>query len=389
MLLLLAAVAVVQGPYDADPKHPWNELHQALFTWRPLTIRTTVPAGLESDPLYWPISTDPWTFSAPLLPALDRALASGDLKDPLKRAILQHDLWLFLDSLDGMPQGGGWSVAPEDATARAAARRRIARLMRRVALTGAEIRARPDNLAAAVSSGRVATAFDPDQPDRPFLPKDLLDPKGGWVLLGREDGAPAAELHVKHFRGRSAFLVYASLPDGREPTMQYIRSLSALNKTKMPERSPVGTRLLFVRRPLLLDRDGNLHLSPLVEEVRIRAEGKDGAAVFEFHLNRNDLFGGLGGGIRAAAQNEEGVLFFFNRGSSKQSIRASCAECHGNHVTPAAVARYGGRDPRTHEVLATGIPFRESTVEAESGTVMKWKQADKSWDTLRQFWPKE
>jgi hypothetical protein len=194
---------------------------------------------------------------------------------------------------------------------------------------------------------------------------------------------------VKHFRGRSTFLVYASLPDGREPTMKYIRALGTLNKEKMPDRSPVGTRLLFVRHPLLLDRNGSLNPSPLVEEVRIRVEGKDGAAVFEFHLNRSDLFAGIGGGIRAAAPNEEGVLFFFHRGSSKQSIRASCAECHGNHVSPAAVARYGGRDPETHEVLATGIPFRESTVETESGTVMKWKQSDKSWDTLRQFWPKE
>lgn len=388
-MVLLLAFALQAGPYDADPKHPWNELHQALFTWRPTTIRTTVPAGLESDPLYWPISTDPWTFSASLLPALDRALAADDLKAPLKRAILQHDLWLMLDGLDGMPQGGGWSVAPEDATARAAARRRIARLMRRVALTGDEIRALPDNFAAAVSSGRVATAFDPDHPDRPFLPKDLLDPQGGWVLLGREDGVPAAEQHVKHFRGRSAFLVYASHPDGREPTLQFIRVLSALSRTKMPDRSPVGTRLLFVRRPILLDREGNLYVSPLVEELRIRVEGKDGAAVFEFHLNRSDLFTGIGGGLRAAAPDEEGVLFFFHRGSSRQSIRASCAECHGNHVMPAAVARYAGRDPKTHEVLATGIPFRESTVEAESGTTLKWKQADKSWDTLRQFWPKE
>jgi len=398
MEVLAAAVLLVAaqgGPYDADPKHPWNELHEALFTWRP-TKHDKVPAGLESDPLFWPPGFQEWTFSAVLLPILDRFLEKDSdalVKDPLKRAVLQRDLWMFLDGLEGMPQGGFRSMPPEDQVARDGARRRIARLMRRLALSPEQIRALPDNLAAAVASGRSPKAFDPAVPERPFLPADLLDPKGPWVLLGREDGMPAAEQHVKHFRGRSAFLLYASLPEGVEPTLDYFRKLGALNKAKAPDASPVGTRLLFVRRSFLLDADGKPHLSPLTEEVRIRVEmakaerGIEGR--FEFHLNRADLFAAIGGGLRAADAQEEAPLFFFHRGSAKERIRPSCSECHGTHATPQAALRYGGRDPRTREILSTGIPLRATTVDREAEATLKWKQADKSWELLRGVWPKE
>jgi len=394
-LIAALGLALQGGPYDADPKHPWNELHEALFTWRPLTTKTRITAGLEAEPLFWPISADEWTFSAALLPLLDRLLenkSDGLVKDPLKRAVLQRDLWMFLDGLEGMPQGGGRSMPPEDEAARDGARRRIARLMRRLALSPEEIRALPDNLRAAVTSGRVLKAFDPAEPERPFLPADLMDPKGPWVLLAREDGVPAAEQHVKHFRGRSAFLIFASVPGGTEPTLDFFRKLGALKKEKPPVASPEGTRLLFVRRSFLLDADGLPHLSPLTEEARIRVQlakpGPGAGGRFEFHLNRADLFGGVGGGLRAADPEEQAVLFFFHRGSAKERIRPSCSECHGFQAMPQTALRYGGHD-RQLGVLSTGMPLRSTAVEQEAEATLKWKQADKSWEILRRFWPKE
>src|SRR6185503_7325326 len=108
-MMLVAAAALLAatqgGPYDADPKHPWNELHEALFTWRPAKP-DKIPAGLVPDPLFWPAGFQEWTFSAALLPVLDRFLEKGSdalVKDPIKRAILQRDLWMFFDGLDGMP----------------------------------------------------------------------------------------------------------------------------------------------------------------------------------------------------------------------------------------------------------------------------------------------
>jgi hypothetical protein len=391
-MILLLALALQAGPYDADPKHPWNELHRALFTWRPIASKTKVPAGLEADPLFWPIGFEEWTFSASLLPVLDGLLEKGaaaDPKDPLQRAVLQHDLWTFFDGLEGMPLANSRSWPPEDENARDAARRRLARLMRRIALTPEEIRALPDNLSAAVSSGRHAKAFDPAQPDRPFLPADLLDPKGPWVLLGREDGAPVAEQHVKHFR-RSAFFVHASVPGGPDPTLAYLRDVGRLKKAKLVDPPPDGTRFLFVRRAFLLDAEGRPHLSPLTEEVRIRVSPtKSTAAVFEFHLKRGDLFGGTAGGLQATATDEEAVLFFFNRGASKEPIRRSCVQCHGATVLPGVALRYAGRDPRTREGLTDGVPLRVTTMEKEAEATLKARETDRWTDLLRKFWPKE
>jgi len=396
VLHLVAVLGLVAqaGPYDADPKHPWNELHQALFTWRP-TKPDKVPSGLVSDPLFWPPSFQEWTFSAATLPVLDRFLEKDSdalVKDPLKRAVLQRDLWMFLDGLEGNPLANSRSMPPEDEVARDGARRRITRLMRRLALSPEEIRALPDNLACAVASGKQAKAFDPSDPERPFLPADLLDPKGPWVLLGREDGVPAADNHVRHFRGRSVFLIYASVPGGPVPTLDFFTKLGELKKEKAPAASPVGTRLLFARRSFLLDAEGQPHLSPLTEEVRIRVQlarpGPGAAGRFESHLNRADLFAGVGGGLRAADADEQGILFFFHRVAAKDRIRSTCVECHGFQAIPQAALRFGGSD-RQAGILSNGIALRTTTVDQEADATKKWKQADKSWEFVRRFWPKE
>jgi hypothetical protein len=396
VVALVAVLSLVAqaGPYDADPKHPWNELHEALFTWLP-GKPDKIPAGLQSDPLFWPPGQQQWTFSPALLAVLDRFLEKKSdalVKDPLKRAVLQRDLWMFFDALAGTPIGGGSTWPPEDDAARDRVRPRIARLLRRLALSPEEIRALPDTLAAAVASGRFLKAFDPAEPERPFLPADLLDPNGPWVLLGREDGAPAAEQHAKAFRGRSLFLLYASVPGGPEPTLDFIRKLGALNKEKPPAAAPEGTRLLFVRRSFLLDVAGTPQLSPLTEEVRIRVQlakpGPGAAGRFEYHLNRADLFAGVGGGLRAAEAEEQGILLFFNRGVAKERIRPSCSECHGHQAIPQAALRYGGHD-RQAAILSIGIPLRTTTVDQEADATRKARQGDKSWEFLRRSWPKE
>jgi hypothetical protein len=391
---ILLALAPQGGPYDAATKHPWNELHRALFTWRPTMGK--IPEGLESDPLFWPLGSAPWTFSEKLLPVLDQFdQAKGETlaKDPLKRAVLQHDLWMFLDGLEGLPLGSGRSLPPESEEARIEVRRRLTPLLQRVALTPDEIRALPDTYAAAVASKQYSAAFDPAEPERPFLPPDLWDPKGPWVLVGREDDAVTAEKHVKHFRGRSAFLVFASLPGGRKATIQYFQSLRALKKSTLETLPPAGTRLALVRRPFLLDAQGKPHLSPLIEEVQIRVallKSPTGpAGLFEFHLNREDLFAGVAGGLQATGSKGESVMLSFHRLASKQTVRKSCLECHGSGAIPSSSLRVVEPDPNSNAQRVDGIAMRETTVERETEATLKWKQADKSWTLLRQFWPKE
>ena len=42
---------------------------------------------------------------------------------------------------------------------------------------------------------------------------------------GAPDGAPLAMAHAKFFSGRSAFLVFIRLPDGRQATLDYLDKL--------------------------------------------------------------------------------------------------------------------------------------------------------------------
>src|SRR5204863_7543 len=94
-----------------DPHHPWNDLHRALFTWHPLTAGQN--DEVEPDPRFWPLPKEPWdkwTVSNELSGRIDQFDAKL-IQDPLKRAILQHDLWMFLDGLEGLPMGNTRSYA--------------------------------------------------------------------------------------------------------------------------------------------------------------------------------------------------------------------------------------------------------------------------------------
>src|SRR5262245_12481845 len=85
--------------YDADPGHLWNRLHAALNCWR---TSGEVPPDFSSDWLHSPAEdrylTGEYQEAAAFL--LDEFLASegsAGIVDPLRRALLQHNLWLVFD----------------------------------------------------------------------------------------------------------------------------------------------------------------------------------------------------------------------------------------------------------------------------------------------------
>ena len=72
------------------------------------------------------------------------------IRDPLQRAFLQHDLWAPFD----------WSAAQRSdqyPRERAALQRRLARIIRSLALNGQEIAALPDNYARTAADTAVAS----------------------------------------------------------------------------------------------------------------------------------------------------------------------------------------------------------------------------------------
>ena len=207
--------------YDTDPQHLWNRLHD--------TFRARIE-GKEIDP--WELDPYLWRNQDYLadekvqkaaLDVLDEFIARKGhtlIKDPLKRALLQRDLWALFDSLQ-VPRWAAQQKRPQMELAT-----RVAWIIPRLSLTAEEIKKLPNNYAEAVVAKEAK-----------FLPADLWEPKGRWVLLGDKTQLPLALGHVHFFGGRSTFFVFLRLPDGRKQTEKYLRTLRKLAPGAAPIHS--------------------------------------------------------------------------------------------------------------------------------------------------------
>jgi hypothetical protein len=338
--------------YHADPEHLWNRLHEALFVRVGPDGRTY--GGDRLEPLLW-------RGSRHLLvgPSHRRALAileeflkdQGEKRfvDPLKRAVLQRDLWLVFQWLEG----DHWihdSLKPEVVrAARDRLCRPLAAVIGRLALTPEQMQKLPDSYAAAIASGEFAKRFDPERPDQTYLPADLVAADGPWVCVGRTDG-PIAPEHLSDSGTNpftsSAFLLFLRLPAGRVATLDYLNQLRAFNHplrvgTKKAEYPvgkylpnpklpllPAATEVALLRRALLISSRNTLVATALTESVQLRryrevpemTEETLRAALDndtrtngrtrswqhfqELQLSRARLFAGRAGGLRAVGPEE-------------------------------------------------------------------------------------
>jgi hypothetical protein len=365
-----------EGPYSSSPNHPWNRVHRALF------VRTDANGHEEGlaalDPLLWPASTflvrDPRRAEvADALQAFVDANAAALVRDSVRRAVFQRDLWTVFDWLSQPTRD-----ASERAT-RADLERRLARVMGQVALTEEEIRALPDNLAQATAAGKYPTDAGDLAADGPFLPADLLGAAGDWVALEAPCdpsffSGSLVPIHAEQFAGRSALSVHLRVPGGRAKALEYLERLAAVDAPRVaappdvvhwfepgelpkpvlvlnPDtpQLPAGSAVALVRRMLLVDRQGRLLVSPLVESVQIRlfrSFGGDGRPEFrkqqrlvEFVLDRERLFAGDAGGLRAIGSDESVFETFATKGydpfESPMDLHQRsphfdrCVGCHG------------------------------------------------------------
>jgi hypothetical protein len=379
-----------EGPYSSAPNHPWNRVHRALF------VRTDANGHEEGiaalDPLLWSQSTylEHGPKHTEIVEALDAFLdskAASLVRDPVRRAVFQRDLWAVFDwlSQESPPQG------PEANDVRANLQRQLARVIGQVALSAEEIRALPDNYARAAAAGKYPADVGDLTGDGPVLPADLLAPEGDWVALEAPRDTPPFEsflpLHAESFEGRSAFSVHLKLPGGRAKTIEYLERLSSFDAPRVPAppevlqfrppgedlpkpvlvlnpetpQLPPGSAVALVRRTLLVDRQGHLAASPLVESVQIRffrsfgepprlgqffdlgtpASFRVQQRVAEFVLDRAMLFAGEAGGLRPIGTDERVFETFNTYGfdpfeqpvGDLEQMRTvhmdSCVGCHG------------------------------------------------------------
>jgi hypothetical protein len=382
-----APASSADGPYASTPNHPWNRVHRALY------VRVDEDGHEEEmngpDPPIWPGSTHllRGPGQAEAIRSLEAFLdsnAASLVRDPVRRAVFQHDLWAVFDWLseDPSPYVGESS---EERVSRATLRRLLARAIGQVALSEEEIRSLPDNYALAAASGRYPSAFGDSAANGPVLPADLLSAEGEWVAL-ESLGEPYYSVdslvptHAERFGWRSVFSVHLRIPGGRAKTLEYLERLASFDAPRVaappdvvrlfedhqlpkpilvlnPEtpQLPEGSAVALVRRMLLVDREGHPVVSPLVESLQIRcfrslatlrtdapwADFRAQQRAIEFDLDRSMLFAGDAGGLRAIGSDERDFETFLTKGADpfdapkaeRESMRTRhlerCIGCHG------------------------------------------------------------
>jgi hypothetical protein len=378
--------------YHPDPLHLWNRLHDALLVRRGPDGKTYGHDRLE--PLLWPESKHllhgpSHDAAAAVLQEFLKVRGEKLIDDPVKRAVLQRDLWLIFNWLQG--SHSDFAEPKPDASAVRAAQEKLSKLVAavigRLALRPDEIRKLPDNYAAAVASGQFASRFDPRKLDRPYLPPDLFTADGSWVCVGRTEGI-TAPLHLaegsSHGFNNSIFLVFLRLPAGRAATGEYLKTMPAF---------PKGTEVALVRRALLIDTSHRVVPSPLTESVQLRFE----YVPSEFRVSRPQLFVDRAGGLRPVGNDESDFKTGFAShrwdefeyrsngrpfpGPAMRPIKQLCSGCHNaDRFADLQSARLINRDDRPWSDL-----IKEMSIADVGASVVRWKAQEASWKALRKL----
>jgi hypothetical protein len=307
--------------FDADRQHLWNRLFAAV------TIRSSRLPSVRGGPpvarieggdrieffgwggtTYW---DDPANV-AQLEGLLDEFLAHEGEKlstDPLKRVLLEHDLWTLFDFLMArhIARHGDFETRQR----RNVLCRKLARAIQALALPAETLATLPDNYALALQSGRFAASHDFD-PQRDYLPPRLLSDAEEWQELDFYQAQRSEDverryvfLHMRAFQGRSYFRVFCRFPQGRPQLEAYLRELDAqgidwrasaqhgsiILKPGAPEL-PAGTEVALVQFLIAIDTSLQLVPTRLVESVRL--------LIFKSVDGRKDSSTNLGNGVNAA-----------------------------------------------------------------------------------------
>jgi hypothetical protein len=395
--------------YDPAPGHLWNRLYRALY--QRVTHDGKDYGYDELDPLLWDqtryLLTNPaYDQANTLLDEFISTHAEKTIKDPMKRAILQRDLWAVFD----------WTTqVPIESREKTNLQVKLAQVMKRLALSPEEIAKLPNTYDQAARTRTFAAAYDLGRPEQPFLPPDLFSANGPWVQLSSRGGDTIARAHTAAFSGRSVFLIFMRLPEGRDATIKYLTKLADFRNPWIPDpqeptrlapnpdlpQFPAGTALALIRMMVLVDNQGNLQPTSLIEEIQIRVHravpntiensrnpARAAMDVGEFKLSRTKLFAGESGGLRALGKEDTEFPIFQSHGDDlfdanligiqfERLLRVPlqfCAACHSRSGVHSMLSRAG-------RVL---VPSWDPTYET-NGT-RAWKARQYNWGLLRGLW---
>jgi hypothetical protein len=394
VLAFLAVRAEAATLFDASPAHPWNRLYQAL-QGTPPSNQDRFPAGPRRE-----VFPDDQEY-AELVAALDafiKAHAEKLIATPIKRAVMESLVWATFDQSSD-PTASRQSERDQVA-------QRCAAIIRRLALTDAEIDALPDNYAAAVKAKTFATEFQAAHPDAEFLPTDLFDGKSSWVMMSGEWPDPAAVQHVRVVQGRSQFYVFIRLPGDRAATLAYLHALANypqpyawneqyssqpynLSPVKLnpalPE-FPKGTTVALLRRMILPNSNGELRVTRITESLQLRVYSMDpkdvqccddvGQRFYAIRQDLTSLFQGTGGLVLAGRDEDFTPLLFET--PSLLLVGNACRGCHGDTGVQSFNTYTRRLGPPRHTPW-----FEPALPESQDMETLEWKQRQYTWGLLR------
>ena len=319
------------------------------------------------------------------------------IDDPLKRAFLQRDLWAVFDHLVGqniarfndpdlarrrstVPNyqvntsgSADQELGPEELQADPAAIgrreqlcRKLAVIIKRLALPKSAIAALPDTYAAAIRSNRFSSRHDFD-PNRNYLPPGLLTRPDEWVEidtspepLRRNQERGQQTLLTWSIRGRSYYRIFWRFPGGRRTVEEYLAYLQhegvdwehtagegrVVLKPNL-RQIPVGTEAAIVQSMVLLDDQMDPVPTQIVELVHVSVyKNVDGTPdpqtntgrglnAAQYVVRRRLLFDGLKqGGLERVADNAPSYRVLANGSRDwgafgrQQSVVQTCLHCH-------------------------------------------------------------
>jgi len=353
-------------------------------------------------------------------PSYDKAVAvldaflssSGErlIRDPLKRAVLQQDMWAVFDWTANRKVRNESASAAAD---RSALHGRLAEAIRRLALTSQEIASLPDNLGAAAASKKYTTAYDEKNPRTPFLPPNLLDPAGPWVCVRGAFRGPSGPVHATYYNGRSPFLVFISLPGGRQATLDYLKDLNqaavrqvgGVHRVADLPQFPVGTAVALLRQMSVIDTDGQMQVTPMVQTLQMRVYREvgpapknhlDAQAACKFRLQRRELFAGKAGGLVPVKWDEPLRVSLLQSGDfydrpdarhgSIKTVMASCIACHScGGATIHSIFTFKQDDwvPGARQMAANRLHLVTTSPRAEAVAAVRFKTQRYDWGLLR------
>lgn len=328
--------------FDLNPNHIWNKTYACLFVRR---TSDGIEYGADAlDPLLWDqtqhlLNGDSHRRALECLDVFLRSHAENAEQNPLKRAILQRDLWAIFD----------WAAAGQTLPQqRRELEVRLAAAIRRLAITSEQARRLPDNYSEAVAGQEFARDYDRQNSRQPFLPPELFRPDGPWVCISGYSDEPTA---FAHFSGRSRFLVFMRLPGGRDATLAYVDKLRSSREPPLLMQFPAGTAVALVRQMIVIDNQGKLTATALTESVQLRVYhsvnysnglSSHGQDFFAFQMRRPELFARHSGGLVAVRPGETEFATFRTHGidafestpplDKQDVVLERCRACHSDSL---------------------------------------------------------